>query len=312
MKKAKAILALLLATTMLSSVSFADTSTASSALQPAQISSYTAMTYILDGKTVSEATYEGLLPLRAFSEALGYTVSWDPGTRSVVLKKAGVADNTLLPADFLKGSTLKNGRWYVPDRFFEESLGNTVIVRFDGKIVIESSRYAPDEASTLGEITEWVQGKDGIQILVTGQKFGRDGYNEISLALGRTVPVFGGELNDLKKGTRIYVKYGPVVTKSLPPMGQATAVEILKEQHLVMGKVLEVIKGSTAEEPRLRVVGTSDFLISLSKDTVITDSTGKASSAAAIKEGMIVKVYTRMEAAQSMPPQTGAYRVVIQ
>lgn len=178
--------------------------------------------------------------------------------------------------------------------------------------MIESTRFAPDEASTLGVVTDVLQGKDGLQVLVNGQKFGRNGYDEISLAIPRTVTVVNGTLADVKKDTLIYVKYGPNVTKSLPPMGQGTSVEILKEENLLMGKIVDVMGGTGTEITRLRVIGTADFVLGISQDTVITAADGTVTTESALKEGMIVKVYTSPIAALSMPPQTGAYRIYIQ
>ncbi len=308
MKKKPLILPLFLAATLFSGSSFADSPTVAPAMPTGSAAPQT--TCLVDGKTLNTPGADGLVPLRTVSEALGYTVSWQSDAHSIALKKAELSDKILAATD-LTSAVLKNDHWFVPIDFFQTALGSTVVVRTDGTVVIESSRFAPDEASTVGEIVDRVQGKDGIQVLVRGQKFGRDGYTEISLALTRTTPVVGGTLSELKVGDRIYVTYGSAVTKSLPPMGQGLSVEVLKDENLVMGKIIEAIPGASADKLRIRVVGTSDFLLTLTEDTIITDATGKPATADALKEGTIVTVHTPPYATMSMPPQTGANRILI-
>lgn len=311
MKTPRMAFAALLAIGMLTTTGFADTGAAQTISGTATIPADRTASYLLDGKTISATAPEGLVPLRLFSENLGYTVTWESDSHRIVLKKGENPEKALLTQDLSNG-LLKDGRWYVPLYFFDSVLGNTVIVKDTGETVIESSRYAPDEASTLGVVADVLQGKDGIQILVKGQKFGQNGYDEISLALPHTVTVINGTLQDVKKDSLIYVKYGTNVTKSMPPMGQGISVEILKEENLLMGKIMDITEGVPAEISRIRVIGTSDFVLGITKDTVITDAAGKITTKAALKEGMIVKVYTSPIAALSMPPQTGAYRIYIQ
>lgn len=254
---------------------------------------------------------EGQIPLRSSAEALGYTVSWQADTKCIVLEKSGMDKKVLDPAK-ISGAVILQGHWQVPVSVFERELDLSVVVRYDGKAVIESARYAPEEASTIGEIKEVVQGKDGIQILIKGQKFGSYGYDEISLALKHTTPVTGGKLEDLKAGTQVYATYGKAVTKSLPPMGQGLTVEILKDKNLLMGRVMEIIKGDKAGGAQLRIVGTSDFLVRLSEKTTITDNTGKAVPLDTLKEGMILKATIAPYATMSLPPQTEVYSIIVQ
>ncbi len=312
MKTKRMALAAILAVGMLSTSSFAEMAPLAPAGSAAgTVPAETLTTFILNGKTVTATVPDGMLPLRLVSETLGYTVTWQPDTQSVTFQQGQNTPRTLT-AEELSGGILRDGRWYLHAFYYSEMLGNTVIIKDTGETVIETGRYAPDEASTLGVIKEVVQGKDGIQILVSGQKFGSQGYDEISLAVERTVPVLNGTLGDLKKDDLIYVKYDPSVTKSLPPMGRAISVELLKEENLLMGKIMDISQGNGAEISRIRVIGTSDFVLGLTKDTVITGADGKVTTQAALKEGMIVKVYTSPIAALSMPPQTGAYRIFIQ
>lgn len=257
--------------------------------------------YFLNGKEVVVQNDKQLVPLREFAEALGYTVIWKSKTETIVFEKD--QGQGVVRVKELSQGQLIDGHWYVPLLFFESTLGNVVVVMQDGSVVLESRRYVPQEASTLGEIVTVNQGKDGVQILVKGQRFGAQGYTEISLAVSKAVPITGAVDGELHEKDYVYVQYSPAVTKSMPPLGQAIQVEVLKDQDLMVGKIMEMYNdpnGST----RLRVIGTSDFLLGTSADTVVIGGDGELIDVSTLREGMIVKVY--------MAPQAGAYKITVQ
>lgn len=287
----------------------------------------------------SSTNGELYVPFKFFANTLDYKVSWDAATRAVTLELSNqttkfryVKDanyeygNALIGSDGRAYSaTIRMGSLYVGPQIFQESLNGVVVYDHLNQLRIDGVKYAPDEASTLGEIINIENGKDGIQILVKGQKYGSFGLDDISLAVTRLVPVTmsnGNKLSvsDLKVGDRIYVKYGKAVTRSLPAMGQAESVTLLKDESLFEGKVYWK---QTSEEKngktdgfaptlrQLRVVGTNDFVITVNEKTVISDANGVIKTFDDLKEGMILKVVTAPYAAMSYPAQTGAYRIEI-
>lgn len=279
------------------------------------------------------------VPLKHFAGGLQYGLIWNAKDRSVgvelngnvklfnFVKDASYEFGTVLE-DFegvKHAATIKGGRLYVTPEFFASAMNGVVVYDLNNQVRIDSVRYAPQEASSLGEISNIVLGKDGIQVLVKGQAFGAFGYDEISLAISNKVPVklsSGKEvsLSDLKVGDQIYVTYGMAVTKSLPPMGQATGVTVLRDESLFEGKVFwkqvsdEKHPGTTsiaAPIYQLRVVGTNDYVLTLANNAVIEDLNGNVKTFGDLKEGSIVKVFTAPYAALSYPAQTTAYKIVI-
>jgi hypothetical protein len=88
-----------------------------------------------------------MVPVRQYAEGLGYTVSWDGSTNSVILTKdsarftitVGVnqylVNNQMVPLE--NPPTNQNGTIYVPVSFFTEVLGATYTVDVNGNIVIQ-------------------------------------------------------------------------------------------------------------------------------------------------------------------------------
>lgn len=304
--------------------------------------------YILNGKLIKfdrltmpfqSATGDSYLPLRKFSENLGSTVKWHQETKSIdvatngktysfqVLKDKNTPSGYVLKSDtgVSYETTVRFGSHYVKGDFFREAFGFVSVTDHLNQLRVDSKLYAPDEASTVGEITELVQGKDGIQVLVKGQKYGDFGYNEISIAIKRDTPIqkSNGEvvsLSDLKVGESIYIQYSKAVTRSLPPMSQGLKVILLDDESVFEGKVyfkqlsIEKHPGTgtiAAPIKQLRVIGTSDYLLTVDDKTVIVDKNNKPVDFDRLNEGSVLQVFTAPYAAMSYPAQTTAYRIVV-
>lgn len=349
--KTKAMLALIgMSLTLSNTAAFADLATTTTALPVSFVEDQMPTAYILNGQAMMFnrliMPYPGpsgelLLPIKKVSEGLGYTVTWDAAKRAVTLTFNGQSHrfSYLKDKSQTTGYQLKDeegrvfpaaitlGSLYVTPALFTDSMQAVVISDQNNALRMDAVRHLPNEASTVGEIISLEQGKDGVQILVKGSAFGKYGYTEISLAASLTKAVVKKsdgsviKLSDLKVGDQVYVKYGQGVTKSLPPMGQAESLILLKDEGLTEGKVyfkqasIEKYPGTTsiaAPIYQLRVAGTSDYFLTLAKDAVITDSMGNLKAFDDIKEGSVVRVYTAPFAAMSYPAQTTAYRVIIQ
>ncbi len=280
-----------------------------------------------------------MVPLKVFSQSLGYEVSWNAAEKMVhltfdgqdhgfkVIKNKDQEFKMSLKDDAGREYTasIQLGSLYVTPNFFVEAMNAVVVYDHDNQLRIDGSRYIPNEASTTGEIVKLEQGKDGIQILVKGSKHGQFGFDEISLAVSKNAEIIlsNGKkvaLGDLKVGDQIYVIYNMAVTKSLPPMSQAQKVTVLKEEAVLTGKVFfkqsseEKYPGTAGIAPtthQLRVVGTNDYFLTLSKDALIIGADGSQKTFADIKEGSLVRVFTAPYAAMSYPAQTTAYRIEI-
>ncbi|MDQ0174840.1 copper amine oxidase N-terminal domain-containing protein [Bacillus chungangensis] len=138
-------------------------------------------------------------------------------------------DNCNLTAsDLMSGMAIK----VVPDRFATLSIPPMTNAR---KIIVkESSSQAM--FGTAGEITKVTTLSDGgMQVTVKGEKIANEGYEQIVLNLTKDTQILGTKENqslrsgELKKGMKVYAFYGPMTTKSMPPIG--TAMKILVESE---------------------------------------------------------------------------------
>lgn len=281
-----------------------------------------------------------MVPLKLFSTELGYKVSWIDSEKTVHLEHNGFDygfkmtrnDNHEFKLCLLDDegreytASVQAGSLYVTPDFFSNAMNGVVLYDHDNQLRLDADRYVPKEASTVGEITKIEQGKDGVQILVKGSKYGEFGFDEISLAVSRTSKIKlsnGKELatGELKVGDQIYVVYNMAVTKSMPPMSQAQNITVLKDEAILTGKVFfkqsseekypTMSSGFAPTTQQLRIVGTGDYFLTLSKDAVIVGEDGSAKSFEDIKEGSLVRVFMAPFAAMSYPAQSTAYRIEI-
>ena len=89
-----------------------------------------------------------MVPIRVHAVGLGYTVTWDDSTKSVIITKDDarftvtvgkneyLVDNKIVALD--SAPTNQNGTVYVPVSFFEKSLGAVYSVDTDGNISIKA------------------------------------------------------------------------------------------------------------------------------------------------------------------------------
>ena len=96
---------------------------------------------------VDNANAITMVPVRQYAEKLGYTLSWDGSTQSVILTKGDarftitvgvneyLVDNQMVPLESAPEN--QDGSVYVPVTFFTKVLGASYSVDMDGNIVIQ-------------------------------------------------------------------------------------------------------------------------------------------------------------------------------
>lgn len=134
----------------------------------------------------------------------------------------------LTVSDLMSGMAIK----VVHDRFATLSIPPMTNAK---KIIVKES---PLQAmfGTAGEITKVTTLSNGeIQVTVKGEKIANEGYEQIVLNVTKDTQILGTKENqslqsgDLNKGMKVYAFYGPMTTKSMPPIG--TAIKILVESE---------------------------------------------------------------------------------
>jgi hypothetical protein len=102
------------------------------------------------------------------------------------------------------------------------------------KILVKDALADTPTLGTAGEIQEVSAAEDGtVRLLVKGEKLSDNSFELVALNVGSSTQVIGTKDNQpvavdqLKQGDKVYAFYGPILTKSLPPIG--TAAKILVE-----------------------------------------------------------------------------------
>lgn len=101
------------------------------------------------------------------------------------------------------------------------------------KIVINDKDLAADVLGTAGEVMEVTTSEDGnTRVRIKGEKLNDQSFEEIVLSLNKETSIIDAReqqqltVEALKKGTKVYGFYGPMTTKSLPPIGQAVKIVV--------------------------------------------------------------------------------------
>ncbi|WP_339318331.1 copper amine oxidase N-terminal domain-containing protein [Paenibacillus sp. FSL R10-2734] len=101
------------------------------------------------------------------------------------------------------------------------------------KIVVKEQAPNQQTLGTAGVIEEVTPVDNGLtRVVIKGDKLSDDSVDTIVLNLSSTTPIFGTKDNkavaasELKKGDKVYAFYGPVLTRSLPPIGQVTKIVV--------------------------------------------------------------------------------------
>ncbi|MCT4618879.1 MAG: stalk domain-containing protein [Marinisporobacter sp.] len=268
-----------------------------------------------------------MIPLRLISEALGYEVKWNNEKRAIELTKGpqwimvkGEVDEYTFgktaPVSLGTIPEIKDGRTYVPLNFITDLLRLEVMRDETGTIHINSQRQV--EKSLLytdGQIIE-IQRIDGnTRILVEGIKKG-EGYASIILNINEETiiqdPIDGEEIlvKDLKKGDQIRAFYGPAVTRSLPPIGKAEKIEVIRSAAVLDGEITNI----QMDDKNTKVlVGsmTDGVMLILDDKTKIVTKDNEERTIRDLKKGMKITAYHDQVMTMSIPGMTGAKKIII-
>ncbi len=101
------------------------------------------------------------------------------------------------------------------------------------KIIVKQSPAAQQTLGTAGEIEEITSSAEGrTRLTIKGNKLSDGSHDTVILNVAGDTPVIGTKdnqpvaANQLKKGDKVYGFYGPILTKSLPPIGQAVKIVV--------------------------------------------------------------------------------------
>ncbi|WP_240417761.1 copper amine oxidase N-terminal domain-containing protein [Paenibacillus periandrae] len=101
------------------------------------------------------------------------------------------------------------------------------------KIIVTDTRPAQPTLGTTGVIEEITASEGGSKrLVIKGDKLSDSSFETIVLNVSSSTPIIGTKDNQpiavdqLKQGDKVYAFYGPNLTKSLPPIGQAVKIVV--------------------------------------------------------------------------------------
>lgn len=162
-------------------------------------------------------------------------------------------------------------------------------------------RFVPNVLSTKGEIKEINKGKVSV--------LGEGAYREIVLNIQDSTYILNAQdgtqipFNDLEKGDTITAYYGPGVTRSIPPQGNAIALIVGTPKTGSAGMYMKVAKVEENKDGSIKVLCTnSDRLVTIRPDIFAKPTD--------IKEGSELIVWYEIMT-MSIPGQATATKVVL-
>ncbi|MDK8181557.1 hypothetical protein [Paenibacillus sp. UMB4589-SE434] len=170
------------------------------------------------------------------------------------------------------------------------------------------------EISKTGTIQQIVYTKNGAYMMFEGKE-AKQGEDLIRLNFTKNTLVVDQDskkadlFEALEKGWKVTAKYGPAMTKSLPPQASATKFVIERVEELKAIKSTGVI--AEAKDNRLVVVGTSPVILTVTDETVITDVNGNKLDKSALKSNTRIEAEYGPIMTMSMPPMSGAKSIVV-
>ena len=262
------------------------------------------------------------VPVRALCEALGMEVLWDNDAELVTIAKLPVYVTFSPEADgytFAKtapmqlGSApfMKNDRTYVPAAFISEILQQEFTVAENGDVNVT----AVIDNSVGAIIVETSAENGNLTITVNDSKRGEVVVNITDETV--IVDENGAALTTdaLVKDASIKVEYADFMTMSIPPITNAVKIQ-------VMGSVAEIEEAAAVytiiekndEEGTITIydaVMSSEVVLNVSEETVITDKDGNKVDAGALEVGTDITVERADFMTMSIPPITNALSIVV-
>ncbi|NOU66914.1 copper amine oxidase N-terminal domain-containing protein [Paenibacillus sp. LMG 31461] len=276
---------------------------------------------------VKSGAVEPMIPLRAVSESLGFTLTWNPETYSVDLSKGNLFTTVKTGEDRYTinkmltelgtAPELVDSKLYVPASFITKILHATAVT--EGNNVAISTKAEAKKVQSTGVITSIRTTGDNAQIQI--QDTGTGGI-VLNVNPETTYQMLDGTkltLADLHVGLTITAEHSMAMTLSLPPqtstsnitvldtaahkgaLGTAGVIEAVRED----GSLLVKGQGLTDDAP-------SEVVLTISADTAIVDGKGDPIDKSALVKGANVIGFYGPMMTKSLPPISNAWKIVVE
>jgi hypothetical protein len=174
-------------------------------------------------------------------------------------------------------------------------------------------------SGTMGQITDFVNGKSGKFITVTGRGLANTDQSEMILSITKNTKIIDSKGNRVQLKTIIdgdkIVKafYGSNITKSIPARGTALTL-VVQDHHFtgINGTVTEVRPGGiVVKGTDIYTSNEETIVLHFANKTQMLDQNGKVIKAKDIQPGMSVKAFYGPAVSMSIPPQSTTNYVVV-
>lgn len=276
-----------------------------------------------------ENSEELMLPLRAITEALGFTLEWNPEDYSVELSRDGLAayvktgeskyvlneEATTLEA----AAELVDSKLYVPASYFTQVLEGKVST--EGSIVLVTQPAFREYVLAKGTVTAVTYGEKSGSIQIKG--FGMDGIvlhaNEETVIQAKDGSLL--DFADLALGTEVEVEHSIIAALSLPPQIAAYKITVLSqlEEKDIIGTsgTIEDVRVTDEGEVSLLIKGQGltetspeEVVLRLTEDTIFLNADGEAIEAEELEAGARVVGFYGPGLTKSLPPIGTALKIV--
>lgn len=282
---------------------------------------------VINGETVEGAqvvTKDEMVfvPVRALCEALGMEVMWDNDAELVTIAKMPIyvtfsptedAYTFAKTAPMQLGSApfLQNDRTYVPAIFISEILKQEFTIAENGDVNVT----AVVDNSVGAMIVETSNENGNLIITVDDSKRGEVVVNITEETV--IVDENGAALTKdaLVKDASIKIEYADFMTMSLPPITNAVKIQVIGAvDEAEEAQVVYTIVEKDSENNTITIFDaamSSNVVLNVSEETVITDKDGNEVSADALAVDAEIMVERANFMTMSIPPITNALSIVI-
>jgi len=199
------------------------------------------------------------------------------------------------------------------EAFYGSKMTKSTPAQVHASYIIVNKEQQVQELGTSGVITD----KNNNQITVVGLPAAQGGVKEIKLNVNDNTVIVNekGELltkDALKTDKNVDVFYGPAMTFSLPPIGNATKIVVKDHESIRVDGTIE--KSDFANDSRIYLNVNSDdnknndILLNINKDTKIVNLRGNQTE---LKPGMKIIAYHSPVMTMSLPGITNAEMIII-
>lgn len=190
------------------------------------------------------------------------------------------------------------------------------------KITVREPKLQADLLGTAGEIGEVrTDDKGGVSVVIKGTGVNEQSPSEVVLNIGKDTTLINKDgktvaAGSLVKGAKVIGFYGPMMMKSLPPIGNAVKVVVNDAKEEVKsvettGVITAVNNDKERQSVQIQGIGTEGIVLNVGKDTELQAADGSKLTLADLKPGMTVKAEHSLVMTMSLPPQTPTYKITV-